>query len=184
MRAQVYVFTFKAGLLAKLAHDLRLSVSSFEIRVDQGKVEATFDASSLRVDGVAHRGNVDRSVLSAEDKAQIEATIRNELLESTQQPRIELNGRLLRDAAGSTVEAKLHLHGHSRELRIPLKRVGERLVAEVELVPSKFGIPQYKAFMGAIALQDRIVVRVELLEELAKLELIANSGELAVFQPA
>jgi polyisoprenoid-binding protein YceI len=184
MRAQVFVFTFKEGLFARLAHDLRLSVTSFEIRLEAGRVRATFDASSLRVDGVAQRGKVDRSVLSNGDKADIEETIRKELLEIAEHPRIELKGSLKRDPTGSAVEGELHLHGHSQGLSIPLRLVSERIVGEVELVPSKFAIPQYKAFMGAIALQDRVVVRVELFEELAKLEAIANSGEAAVFEPA
>jgi hypothetical protein len=184
MRAQVHVFTFKAGLLARLAHDLQLSAGAFEIHVDQSRVHATFGAGSLRVDGVAHGDRVDPNALSAEDKAKIEATIRNELLRSAEHPKIELNGTLRREAGTFIVEAELHLHGHSQGLRIPVCLERGRAFAEVELLPSRFGIPPYKALGGAIRLQDRIVVRVDFLEELDKLEAIASNGGSAAFEPA
>jgi hypothetical protein len=183
MRARVYVFTFKEGLFAGLAHDLRLSVGSFEISVDHNCVKAMFDPSSLRVDGVAHGSKLDPNALSGDDKAEIEATLREQILETTAHPRIELNGTLTRDGAAFTVEAQLHLHGHSRGLRIPVRFAPDRAFAEVELVPSQFGIPKYKALAGAIRLQDRVVVRVELVEELTKLEALASNGEASVFEP-
>ena len=60
----------------------------------------------------------------------------------------------------------------------------QHTIAQVEIVPSRFGIPQYKALLGAIALQDRVVVRVEILEELAKLEAKSSSAEATSFGPA
>lgn len=184
MQARVYVYTFKEGLFAKLAHDLRLSTTNFQIRLEAGEVRATFDASSLRVDGVMTRGKLDRSVLSDGDRAEIEATIRKELLESAQLPKIELSGRIKREGAGFILDGQLSLHGQSRGLRIPIRAEQGLTVVQTELVPSRFGIPQYKALMGAIALQDRIVVRVELLEELAKLEAKSSTAEATSFKPA
>lgn len=184
MQARVYVYTFKEGLFAKLAHDLRLSVTAFQIRLERDEVQATFDAASLRVDGVMKRGQLDRSVLSPSDRADIEATIRKELLETAQAPKIDVKGRVKREGAGVIVEAQLHLHGQSQGLRIPVRAERELTIAQVELVPSRFGIPQYKALMGAIALQDRVAVRVELLEELTKLAAKSNTDEATSFSPA
>jgi hypothetical protein len=183
MRAQVHLFTFKEGLLARLAHDLRLSVGQFEVRIDQNRVVATFDAASLHVDGVARGEHVDPNALSVEDKAKIETTIRRELLTAAEHPKIELNGTLQREGAGFAIEAELHLHGHVQGLRVPVRLERGRAFSEVELLPSRFGIPPYKALGGAIRLQDRVVVRVELLEELDKLEALASSGGSAVFEP-
>jgi polyisoprenoid-binding protein YceI len=184
MRARVHVFTFKQGLLARLAHDLRLSVARFEIHLDHDQVHATFDADSLRVDGVAHGDSVEPDALTREDKAKIEETVRTELLHSAAHPRIELKGTLKRDGAAVTVDGELRLRGQSQGLRVPVKVERERTFAEVELSPSRFGIPPYKALAGAIRLQDRVVVRVELLEQLDKLEALASSGEMSVFEPA
>jgi polyisoprenoid-binding protein YceI len=184
VHARVYVFTFKEGLLSRLAHDLRISVTRFELRIEQGRVDARFDASSLRVDGVARRERVDATGLSADDKAKIEATIRNDILHAARHPEVRVTGALRRTDGSLTVDAELHLHGHSQELRLPVRSEPQRTFVEVELKPSKFGIPPYKAVAGAIRLQDRIVIRVEFPEELAKLEAIASSGEGVVFGPA
>jgi hypothetical protein len=184
MQARVQVFTFKQGLLARLAHDLRLSVAAFEIRLDHGQIHATFEADSLRVDGVSHGERVDRDALSGADKAKIEATIRSELLRSAEHPRIELNGTLKRDGEAFAVDAELHLRGQRQGLRVPVRVDRERVFAEVELTPSRFGIAPYKALAGAIRLQDRVVVRIELLEQLAKLDVLASSDKTSVFEPA
>ena len=184
MHARVYVFTFKEGLLARLAHDLRLTVTRFELRIDHGRVNAKFDATSLSVDGVAHGERIDRDALSADDKSKIEATIRNEILDSARHPQVEVTGALRRDGGSLTLDAELRLHGHSQGLRAPVRTDEQRTFVEVELVPSKLGIPPYKALAGAIRLQDRIVVRVEIPEELTKLEAIASSDAGSVFGPA
>jgi hypothetical protein len=184
MRARVHVFTFKQGLLARLAHDLRLSVSRFEIRVDHDAVQATFEADSLCVDGVAHGDSVDREALTKEDKSKIERTVRTELLRSAEHPRIELKGTLKRDGATLAVEGELSLRGQRQGLRVPVGVERERTFVEVELSPSRFGIQPYKALGGAIRLQDRVVIRVDFFEQLDKLEALVSSGETSVFEPA
>lgn len=184
MHARVYVFTFKEGLLARLAHDLRISVTRFELRFEQGRVDARFDAGSLSVDGVARGERVDHTGLSADDKAKIEATIRNEILDAARYPEVKLTGLIRRDDRSLTVDAELHLHGHSQGLRLPIRSEPQGTFVEVELKPSRFGIPPYKAVAGAIRLQDRIVIRVEIAEELAKLDAIASNGDGVVFGPA
>jgi hypothetical protein len=184
MQARAYVYTFKEGLLARLAHDLRVSVTRFELRFEHGRVDARFDAGSLAVDGVARGESVDRAALTSDDKAKIEATIRNEILHSARHPDIRVTGSIGRGDGSLIVDAELHLHGHSQGLRVPVRSEPQRTFVEVALKPSKFGISPYKAVAGAIRLQDRIVIRVEVAEELAKLEAIASSGGGAVFGPA
>jgi hypothetical protein len=184
VHARVYVFTFKEGLLARLAHDLRLTVTRFELRFDHDRVSAKFDASSLVVDGVAHGERIDRAALSDDDKSKIEATVRNEILHSARHPHVEVTGSIRRHGASLTLDAELHLHGHSQGLQLPVRTDNQRTFVEVELIPSKFGIPPYKALAGAIRLRDRVVIRVEIPEELAKLEAIASSDAGSVFGPA
>jgi polyisoprenoid-binding protein YceI len=184
VQARVYVFTFKQGLLARLAHDLRLSVTRFELRFDHDRVSAKFDATSLSVDGVAHGERIDRAALSDDDKIKIEATVRNEILHASRHPHVEVTGSIRRRDGSVALDAELHLHGHSQGLQLPVRTDNQRTFVEVELMPSKFGIPPYKALAGAIRLQDRIVIRVEILEELAKREAIASSEAGGVFGPA
>ena len=55
----IHVFTFKEGLLSRLAHDLRLSVTHYDIELRAGRVRARFDVASARVDGVVVSDRVD-----------------------------------------------------------------------------------------------------------------------------
>jgi hypothetical protein len=52
MNATIHVFTFKAGLLARVAHDLRLTLLKHEINVHARQVRAFALADSLVLDGV------------------------------------------------------------------------------------------------------------------------------------
>ena len=56
--AQCLVYSFKEGLLSKLAHDLKHRVTRFSVRVDEQTraVEAEIDARSLRVECVMNDG--------------------------------------------------------------------------------------------------------------------------------
>jgi len=177
------VFTFRDGLLARLAHDLRLSVGRFELTLERGRLQGWFDPSSLTVDGVAHGDRVDAAALSAEDKLKIQQTIARELLETSRHPRIELEGKLGQVDGQFVLDAKLRMHGVDRTLQIPLRLTALGMTAEIEFAPSLFGIPPYKAFGGAIRLQDRVLVRVHVLAERDKLAALASSREPYTFQP-
>src|SRR5699024_3376872 len=50
------VFTFKEGILARAAHDLRLSLERFQVSLDQDTLSAAFETASLRVDGTMRGG--------------------------------------------------------------------------------------------------------------------------------
>ena len=47
--AECFIYTFKEGLLSKVAHDLKLKVNGFEIRWENGEIQADFDPSSIEV---------------------------------------------------------------------------------------------------------------------------------------
>lgn len=179
MRAVVHVFTYRDGLLAKLAHDLRLHVRAFEIRVEGGAVRAWFDTHSLAVDGVAHGERVETGSPSPEDRRQIEQTLRREVLQSDQYPRIELSGTLQLQEAGAEVHATLRLHGHEQTLRIPVRPAADGLCADITFAPSDFGIKPYKALGGAIRTADRVRIRVG--TEEANLAALATAA--CVFRP-
>ena len=177
------VFTFKDGLLARLAHDLRISVGRFEVTLEQGRLRGWFDSSSLTVDGVAHGDRVDANVLSADDKLKIQQTIARDLLEVERHPRIELEGKLGQADGQFMLDAKLRVRGVERSLQIPLRLTALGMTAEIEFAPSQFGIAPFKAFGGAIRLQDRVLIRVHVLAERDKLASLASSAEPYTFHP-
>ncbi|MCY1005084.1 YceI family protein [Nannocystis pusilla] len=159
-KGKIHVFTFKDGLLARLAHDLRLSLGRFEIRRDGTALSGRFWPATLRVDGVVGKdGRVDVDGLGAGDKAKIQRNITDEILLTAQHPEVSFTGAL---TPGGVLDGRLVMLGRTAPVRAPVRVEGDRLRADFTLVPSQWGIAPYKALAGAIKLQDRIVVSLDL----------------------
>jgi polyisoprenoid-binding protein YceI len=159
----IRVLTFKEGLLARLAHDLRLHVERFTIVREGDLLRVEIDPSSLVIDGVMKDGRCDASALSAGDRATIGETIRTTILDVRRHPSIRVQGRVTTREDGSVeLRGELELHGTKRALVLVARREGTRLRASTSLRPSEFGIAPYKALAGAIKLQDRVGIELEL----------------------
>ena len=158
MTSTIQVFTYKDGLLARLAHDLRLTLRRFEIQRDGASVQARFWPGSLQVDGAIDR-RAQLEAMSDGDRRKIGENIAGDVLHLDRAPEASFRGQIV---AGGAVEGELTLAGRSAAVRVPVQVVGDRLRAEVTLAPSRWGIAPYKALAGAIKLQDRVLVVVEL----------------------
>jgi hypothetical protein len=161
MDATIHVFTFKAGLLARVAHDLRLTLRQYEIKVHARRVHAFAVAESLAIDGVMTPSGLDTRTLSAKDQRSILETVHGEILLSRRYPRIELEGSIQTLADNRhTFSGELRLRDRTRPIKTELIRSGDTLQASFELKPSDFGIAPYKALGGAIKLEDRVRVSI------------------------
>lgn len=159
--ATIHVFTYKDGLLARLAHDLRLTLGRFEIQRDGAALTARFWPASLTVDGAIDRnGQVDRHALSDGDRRKIAENIASEVLHLDRAPEASFRGRVV--AGEAAVEGELTLHGRSAPIQAAVRVADGRVRAEVTLAPSRWGVAPYKALAGAIKLQDRVLVVVDL----------------------
>ncbi len=160
MTATITVFTYKDGLLARLAHDLQLSLAHFEIDREGDQVRGVFWPKSLSVDGVVVAGGkLDRGALSESDRRKIAGNIADSVLHLERFPEARFVGAVVGERA---VEGTLTLAGREAPLRVELRAEGERLRGEVVVVPSRWGIAPYRALAGAIKLQDRVLVKIDL----------------------
>jgi len=157
----IHVYTFKRGVLSRVAHDLRLSVERWELDVNGEAVSARFDARSLKVDGTIKRGVLDPRGLSDKDAREVLDNTRKDVLQSDRHPWITFEGRAARGSAHIALAGTLELAGQRRPISLTLQLRGDRAVGEVELKPSRWGIKPFKALMGAIALEDRVRVAVD-----------------------
>lgn len=180
MTHQILLFTFKEGLLSRVAHDLRLHVEHFTITRDDEHITARIEPASLVVDGVMHGARLDPDGLGPRDRSKITQTIRTDILRTRQHPNIEFRGRLeLPELSGRDrpreqssgrpgpaeplrCVGELWLMGVRRPLTILARREGTRVRASFDVQPSDFGIAPYKALAGAIRLQDRARVELDL----------------------
>jgi polyisoprenoid-binding protein YceI len=160
--ASVTVFTFKEGLLSKIAHDLRIAVRRFEITWTADGVRASFDPSSLEVLSTMRAGRDAPGLLSDRDLRTIEGTIRSDVLETHRFRTIGFEGKEERHGEARSLRGKLTLHATERAIRIDLDPRGQRWVGTVEIDQRDFGITPYRAMLGTLRIQPRVRVEVSL----------------------
>jgi polyisoprenoid-binding protein YceI len=160
--AECLVLTYKEGLLSAIAHDLEIRVTRFDVDVgaDPLTVEATFDASSLRVVGAVRDGAVQPGTLGESDKQKIEHNILADVLHPSEHPGIRFTSTAITpEGDGYRVEGTLTLHGRARPISFTARPEGDRLVAEVRLHQPDFGIKPYSAMLGALKIKSDVTVR-------------------------
>ncbi|MDH3625076.1 MAG: YceI family protein [Myxococcales bacterium] len=166
--SECLVFSFKDGLLARLAHDLKMQVERFSIEVDDEsrKIQATFDPSSLQVVCAQIDGQDDASALSNGDKKKIHENITKDVLRAHKHPEIRFDStEVVSRGEGFTVEGQLQLYGCSRAIQLEVRPVGGRWVTEVTIHQPDFGIKPYTAALGALRIKPDVRVRVSVPRE-------------------
>ncbi len=154
-RATLQIFTFKEGLLARLGHDLRLSLGAFDIACDGGKIEVHVDLNSLSVDGAVRDGVLESNELSLTDREKILASARHDVLEVGRYAEAHYSGKARQlDPGHFAIEGALALHGVTAPANLSVVLRGRELVAECILKPSQFGIKPFRALAGAIRVRD------------------------------
>ncbi len=161
--AECLVFTFKEGVLAAVAHDLKIRVNRFRIDLDDdlGALEATFDPASLEVVTARKDGRDAPGALGANDKRKIEKNIGADVLETRRYREIGFrSSEVLVEGDQARITGTLELHGTSRPLRLSARKDGARWRADVTVNQPDFGITPYRAMMGTLRVQP--AVRIEL----------------------
>ena len=161
MDATLHVFTYKEGLLSRLAHDLRLSLTQFEVSLRGAEVSARMEPSSLRVDGVVQAGQLKADEPSPADKQKIHQSLVQEVLHLREHPELSYSGRVTNNKAPFVIEGTLTLHGKRLPLAFQMELRGGRLHADIPLVPSRWGIKPFRALGGALKVRDAVRVTVD-----------------------
>ncbi len=160
-QAECLVFTFKDGLLSKVAHDLEVRVTRFSIDVSPTAVRAEFDLNSLRVVNAMKDGTASPDALSDSDKNKIADQIVKEVLHADQHPTAVFTSRTVtrRDDGGYSIAGDLSLHGVTKPLQAETKAEGNQQVVSIELHQPDFGITPFKAMMGTLKVKPDVIVR-------------------------
>ncbi len=159
--AECLIYTFKDGLLARLAHDLKLRVDGLSITIDAAapSVSATIDTRSVHVVGFRKDHRDDPRPLGSFERSQIESNLHHDVLDSPRFPEARFVSTAVSGSGETfTVRGLLTLHGRSSEITVPVRRVDDRYVATVTLVQSRFGIKPYSAALGALKVGDEVTV--------------------------
>jgi len=157
--AQCLIFTFKEGLLSKVAHDLKLDVRTFEIRWENGEIMADFDPRSIAVIHAMKNGRPNPSALSVGDKAKVLENMHRDVLKTNRFPTIRFSASSLSQAEEQVVvDGYLDLTGKKRPMRAIARRHGTHWDVEVSVHQPDFGIRPFKALMGAIKIKPAVKV--------------------------
>ncbi|MBK7579721.1 MAG: YceI family protein [Myxococcales bacterium] len=159
---RIEALTFKDGFLSKVAHDLLIDLPHFELTTDGTAVEGRFVLTSLTVVGVMRDGSLDARGISERDRQDISGNIQKKILHTREHPEARFSGTAKRNGERFEVRGGLRLLGETRELSFDVREVDGHWQGEVELQPTRWGIQPFKALLGAIKLQDRVVVRFDL----------------------
>jgi hypothetical protein len=156
----LHIFTFKEGLLAAAAHDLRLRLDEFTCRLEGEALVVEVQLNSLYVDGPVRGGLVRPDEYDARQRADIERAARREVLRADRFPTATFDGQASRAAGGYEVRGTLNLAGREGALSFSMKQDGAAYRGAFELQPSRWGIAPYRAMLGAIRVQDRVRIEV------------------------
>ncbi|MBI2570790.1 MAG: YceI family protein [Candidatus Schekmanbacteria bacterium] len=152
----IKAFTYKAGLLSAVAHDLRLSLRRFEVRVEGDSLSARFWPSSFEVDGAIENGELAVDRLGEKDRRDIYSNLTAKVLLVESHPEIRYRGRIEESPAEVRLRGQLEMLGESVDTPLTLLPSGGRLVGEVTIIPTQWGIKPFSAAFGTIKLQDRV----------------------------
>ena len=164
---RLVIKTSRAGLAAKVGHDLELEVTrwSADITVpgpgDDGLAAATITAE-LDLGSLAVRaGTGGARPLTDSDRRDIESTMRK-ILSGGSATATFRSTRVIPSAVGGAIEGTLTLNGRSQPARLQVTSPAPgRYRGTVPVVQSAFGIKPYTGFFGALKLRDEVTAEFE-----------------------
>ncbi len=158
--SRVFIDLHATGLLRALAHSPTLVArpERFSVDVGAGPFEAPVEAK-FRVEAIAPPED-----LSASDREKMrENLLGPEVLDARRYPTIDLRGRYVGTTDGGTLSGDLFVRGLARPIVTPLRasREGDVLVVVGAWRGrlTDLGITPFRALLGAIKLEDRIEIR-------------------------
>jgi polyisoprenoid-binding protein YceI len=161
--ATLTVRTGKAGAASKAGHNLRIEVTSWRASLAVGETPAdaemalTADARSLRV----REGTGGMQALGDDDKANIDRTIDDEVLEGTA---IEFRSRRVAPGPDGalSVEGDLDLAGTSRPVAFDLTAGADgRFTGRARIRQTDWGMKPYSTLFGTLKVVDEVEVEID-----------------------
>jgi hypothetical protein len=151
---ELLVFTFKDGLLSRVAHDLKIEAERVTVARDGASLTVTAPACGLKVRCAMKKGREDHRALSASQRGEIESLIYEKILDVERHPEIHFTGKI----QGASVSGVLTIRGASQALTLPWNSSGGAITGEITIDQRRFGISPYRAMMGAIKLKPTLKI--------------------------
>ena len=165
----LYVYTFKEGLLSKLAHDLLIDVTDFKVNLEvpeagftSGNLELEIQANSLKV-VCALKDGERTDALKDKDIADIEKDMGGKVLHPDKYPTATFRSKsILEKDGGYKINGDLSLHGVTKTIDFDIDTNGESLKGMITLLQKDYGIKPFKAMMGTLKIKNEINIGFDL----------------------
>lgn len=165
---ELLVFTFKEGLLSRVAHDLKLRVEELELTVETGadgeveSVRLRVNPGSLRVVCAMRDGRENLGALSPKDLRDIDKNIAADVLHPTRFASISFDSTEVLPVGDAVyrVLGELLLHGVQRRVEGLVERLGDHWQTEVSLHQPDFDIKPFSALLGSLKVRPEVRVRI------------------------
>lgn len=156
------VFTFKEGLLSRVAHDLKLRCDTWSMEMTEEAISASFDSAAFTCINAMKNGKENPGALSAKDKAQVIDNMRDAVLNAKTHPTIDFVSQSVRRKGNALeVTGQLTITGKTNTVAAECRKIASNWVVEVDIHQPDFGIKPYTALMGAIKVKPTIKVRLK-----------------------
>ena len=163
------VYTFKEGLLSKLAHDLLIDITDFKVNLEvpeagfvSGSFELEIQANSLKVICALKDGEK-TDALKEKDVADIEKDMGGKVLHPDKYPTATFCSKSIQEKEGGyKINGDLNLHGVTNSIDFDLDTNGGNLKGMITLLQKDYGIKPFKAMMGTLKIKNEINIGFDL----------------------
>ncbi len=167
---KVSAYTYKAGLLSKIAHDLLIDVTDFKVNVDvpeggfaSGSLGLEIQTNSLKVDCAMKDGERNPGTLKEKDIADIEADMAKKVLHPDKHPTASFSSKTIQEKEGGyRVSGDLSLHGTTKPIDFDIDTSGGGLKGRFTITQTDYKIKPFKAMMGTLKIKDEMDIGFDL----------------------
>ena len=165
----LHVYTFKEGLLSKLAHDLLIDVTGFKVNLEvpeagfaSGSLELEIQANSLKVI-CALKDEEKTDALKEKDIADIERDMGVKVLHPDKYPTATFHSKSIQGKNGGyKISGDLSLHGVTKSIDFDIDTSGGNIMGMITLLQKDYGIKPFKAMMGTLKIKNEINIGFDL----------------------
>ncbi len=167
---KVSAYTFKSGLLSKIAHDLLIDINDFKVDVDvpeggfaSGSLKLEIQTNSLKVDCAMKDGERNPGTLKEKDIADIEADMAKKVLHPDKYSTASFSSKSIQENGDSChVSGDLSLHGVTKPIDFDIDTSSGGLKGRFTIVQTDYGIKPFKAMMGTLKIKDEMDIGFDL----------------------
>jgi polyisoprenoid-binding protein YceI len=167
---KVSAYTFKSGLLSKLAHDLLIDVTDFKVNLDvpdggfaSGSLGLEIQTNSLKVDCAMKDGERQPDTLKEKDIADIEADMAKKVLHPDKYPTAKFSSKTIQEKGDNyQVSGDLSLHGVTKSVDFDIDTSGGNLKGRFTILQKDYGIKPFSAMMGTLKIKNEMDIGFDL----------------------